>query len=310
MAVAFEDFGTMVGGAGVSSIAVPFTGNESVNDILILQIVGWGTSISYTTPDGWNTLSSVLSSDSPATFWRRCDGNETGTVTVEFSGAQNVAAQMSRWSGCITTGTPYESLTSSGLVTDNKFDIPSIDTLGDNRLAVSFIERFQVITEGVPTDYTQEFDNNSGTYQSQCFGYSQFIASASTVAADTFTASSSGNYHITTFAFIPAVTGAISGTSSITFSESATIEKMMFISGSSSISFSEQSQLKGINYIQGNTSMDFQSSGSIYDILGMISEIISFDSEIKNLISFKSKIRTVVEFDSEIRNLIEFNSKI
>ncbi len=201
----FEEVGAYVGGTSVTTIDVPYTGGESNNDIVFLQLSGWGSNVGYNTPSGWTILSEVpsISLDSPIVFWRRCNGTESGSQTVTWTASQNATGIMSRWSGCKTSGDPFEALTDTPLLNASVYTVPSITTLGDTRLAVCLIERYGNTNSGSPSDYTKSFEEQYVAGSSVWYGLSQQIATASVVAADSFTAFSTGNYHTTNFALIP-----------------------------------------------------------------------------------------------------------
>lgn len=110
----YEGSGAMVGTIN-NNLDVPFPSGIEENNILILQI---GTNQppgnAIDVPSGFTLmLQNYTGSMGYAMFWKRAAGTETGNLTVSKNDfITSHYGVMSRYSGCVETGTPYTDLTS------------------------------------------------------------------------------------------------------------------------------------------------------------------------------------------------------
>lgn len=115
MAATYAGTGGIVAGQD-SGVAVPFPTTVNLNDILFLVMMD-ADDDSFIIPLGWTFLviQSVNTNLSYSIFWKRADGTESGTVQCdsELSAGSLVAGIMYRFSGCITSGDPYETVSQS-----------------------------------------------------------------------------------------------------------------------------------------------------------------------------------------------------
>jgi hypothetical protein len=182
---AYESKGTFSSASSSTTIDVSYPSTVNANDILFIKILIFGTQTA-TTPTNWNLLhGESLSPRSSYTFWKRATGSESGSETVTISSSGNITGNMTRYSGCITTGTPYEDLTAQNRQSGSTATIPEMDTTGVERLAIGLLIIESDETVGSPTDYTEEYQESPAGFSSTYADYSQQIATASTVSSDT-----------------------------------------------------------------------------------------------------------------------------
>ena len=108
----------------------------AADDILIMQVFMRANQFIPDTVTGWTRMSYANSSFSGATFWRRATGSESGTINVSTYAASDVDnyAVMYRFSGCVTTGNPYEENGGSTQANSAAVAIASMTTAGTYRL--------------------------------------------------------------------------------------------------------------------------------------------------------------------------------
>ena len=94
-------------GNGGINCDYPETVNEG--DILIIQIVATNNDSEFSA-SGFTLIGQNLGSDySAGWLWRRATGSESGQIYVNATGSHvDLYVVMSRFSGCMETGTPYE----------------------------------------------------------------------------------------------------------------------------------------------------------------------------------------------------------
>lgn len=196
---------------GTTSVAVPHPSGISANDILIMQIniqdaASGGGQTAYA-PSGWTKADSVKSANNAAyIFWKRADGTETGNLTVTGSAdVDDMKGIMSRWSGCITDGTPYESLANGGFITSNTMISQQITTLNLNRLAVCFDNIFDDVSAGAMTNYAEIYDTNTllGSPDATFVCNTLDVVIAEVVASDTGTVTDTDIHVVFTLALKP-----------------------------------------------------------------------------------------------------------
>ena len=100
-------------------------GNASIN-----ALAGWTQVIEET----------LVNDDTARLLWKRLDGTESGTVTVNFSETTNTgvaSAVISVWRGCLRTGDPFEGAAKSSQTATTSHVGPSVTTTGPNRRVVN-----------------------------------------------------------------------------------------------------------------------------------------------------------------------------
>jgi len=136
----YEDNGGMATGTDAGA-AASYPGTVNADDILIAVCTDEDGD-TWTTPSGWTAIrSSNVSAFSTATFWKRATGSESGTETfnTQLTDGSVVTATIFRFSGCVTSGTPFEADTVwNSTVKTNTATIQDITTLDTERLCISF----------------------------------------------------------------------------------------------------------------------------------------------------------------------------
>ena len=164
----------------------------NAGDILICQL-GDQDGDSFVLPAGWYEIFQDGSSGNwtQAYFWYRCDGTETSSTNWDFlslllSGS-GTAGVISRWSGCATTGVPYESV--AGIAV-SQMTAPKLlavrPTTADDSLAVAFVSMEDNTGYSGASNFTEAYDLSStlgGDMELMCF-YQQ-VTTSTPVPGDT-----------------------------------------------------------------------------------------------------------------------------
>lgn len=136
--------GGLATGTGFNVIP-SFPSTVNLNDIAIMLVMDadGDTFGNPTGVTGWTriTADGTNSNMSYDVWWLRCDGTEDSapvTCTSVSNAGQLVTGVISTFSGCVTTGIPYEILSESGIVraTENPFAVGSTTYI--DRLACGF----------------------------------------------------------------------------------------------------------------------------------------------------------------------------
>ncbi len=195
--------GTGYGASG--TVDADYMGTIDAEDTLFL-ISCTNSNQTFTTPSGWILVGTNASSILSSSIWQKeATGSETGSVTVNNSGSGDSFAIIVRFSGCITSGVPYEALVISAPQNTDIIPISEITTLGGNRLAIAFYMFFDFLNPGNPSTYTERFFDGTTSGTDVIFALaSQEIATAQTVSADSCTMSRAVDTTTYTMALIPA----------------------------------------------------------------------------------------------------------
>lgn len=171
----YEDNGGIVAASFTGNLNIPFPATVNSNDILIACISIYSSGGSFTPPSGWVSIH-IDGGGSLATevFWLRADGTESGTTLFvgDPSMNQGISGIIYRYSGCVTSGTPYEQLTSSGAIDFvNNITHSNIVSLGNERLGVIFLNSSTQTTavDGGTTGYTE--NSNQGATSIRSFNF-------------------------------------------------------------------------------------------------------------------------------------------
>jgi len=112
----YEDNGGIWGFVSNSTNAY-YPGTVNENDILIIQMMSANGNDDHVTPSGFTKITSIAQSTNAtySWYWKRATGSETGSVICIRGSSDGIfAVVMSRWSGAVTTGTPFEAETALG----------------------------------------------------------------------------------------------------------------------------------------------------------------------------------------------------
>lgn len=307
----YEDRGAFnaYGGSSTNDVAYPTTVNS--NDILVIIILAFGNRTA-TTPTNWNALASTSDSRSVFTFWKRATGSESGNETVTISSSVNSTSIMMRFSGCITTGTPYESLVNGGGVDDNTQDTGELTTTGIDRLASAIHVISTEYTPTTPTGYTTEFNEIQGAFDTSMTLFTQEQLTAGTVSAEAATTVAGSLRFMQTFALIPIAAAGndlITGTISTDSTVSALIKADGKLIGNLNTSTSETANLKGFAALIGGINTSSLVSGLIKGkglLIGAISTLSALSADIKG----KAKLIGSIATSSTLSGLLALAANI
>ena len=188
----YEDNGGMFA-EGAFSVDVDCPATVNVNDILIASLLDADDDAFSAPPSGWAKIKDFTSMSTASTviFWKRADGTEDGT-TVTFrsnkTAGNGVYGVISRFSGCVTTGSPWDHELSNAVQQGTTVTVYGTTTQGNYGLAVSFIIVEDDVSISTVTDYTEEW------YLTSTFGgdaamklQTQQVPTATTLANQTAT---------------------------------------------------------------------------------------------------------------------------
>lgn len=178
-APAFADKGTAANTAAADNVNVTCPATVNANDILIIHALT-KDNIEINTPSGFTAVGARNQGTSLRSewFWKRADGTEDGaTINVSrASGTTNLLfAQVYRFTGCVTTGDPYEGHAATGDAT-NPVDPADCTTTA--------VDRLIVVLTAVEDDLITAGDFTGGT------------ATVAEVAEDATATGTDGNLHV------------------------------------------------------------------------------------------------------------------
>ena len=120
---------------------------ELYKDEILIALVGqYSGAISSTPPTGWNHIYNTYDSLwGRGLFWKRATGNESGLVSFNTPSAKSATAGiMYRFSGCATSGVPFD-ISNTTTISSNFnsfFTVPATTTTLSNNLVTLFINAF------------------------------------------------------------------------------------------------------------------------------------------------------------------------
>lgn len=140
----------------------------SAGDILIVHWYEEGTATTVTPPSGWVEIGTGTASTGSVhrhrLFWKRAVGGESGSVAFSHSSLY-CGGYMSRWTGCIATGTPFETQGGSANAgsSSSSTSAPAVSDItdGPNRLLVYCAMSFSGGTWTPPSGFTERNDTNT-----------------------------------------------------------------------------------------------------------------------------------------------------
>lgn len=161
----FEQSGTSATSL-VATLAIPFPTTVNADDILVVQILRRNAGLTYLVPTGWTEIYQSTSTTAGSAFWKRATGSESGSETFTYDdGGTNTDLNfgvMHRFSGCVTTGTPYEDNQNQGSSSQVTHDILAMTSTATNRLAIGLVyvgDNRSIVTDVV--DYTNRFSEKT-----------------------------------------------------------------------------------------------------------------------------------------------------
>lgn len=169
-----------------SSFTVPWPAGHQQYDIALLYVCTHYILGAHTinVPSGFTLINDVdLGSSHGALFWRRLDGTESGSVTIDpvpashSSSTSDYFASLAVYRGCKLTGTPYESnVGAARSSTENIGAIGStiLEVVGPDRLYINhYTVREAADTTPAPditvgSGFTQRVNTTTGTNHRHC----------------------------------------------------------------------------------------------------------------------------------------------
>jgi hypothetical protein len=116
---------TAQGSATATTSATVTLPTTAADDILIVTVINGGANAAPTLTTGTFTLDTSLAligtgggwtSGWGGTYWVRCTGNHSGETIISSGNTDSCAVLVGRYSGCITTGNPYDTNISDATV--------------------------------------------------------------------------------------------------------------------------------------------------------------------------------------------------
>lgn len=160
---AWKANGTVGAATSGTTVSCPVATN-SVGDILIAQLICRGSTTAFSMPAGWTEITQfTVDTHRVGLFWRRATASESApTVTNAGRTSTNLlAAQMSSWSGCKTTGTPYEAVATASSAS-GVMNGAAVTTTGARRLATQFWVRGANSASAPDGEWTERLDQGTG----------------------------------------------------------------------------------------------------------------------------------------------------
>lgn len=138
-------------------------------------------------------------------WWYRVSGSPPTMPSVDHADIDNqIAAQVFAYSGCITTGTPWEDADSTGNASQTSLPGVAVTTSGPDRLVVEFFFENDDRTSAPDTGWTENSESTiAGPPDVAIFADSIVKASAGTQTAPTRTIALAEDYAVIGFALLP-----------------------------------------------------------------------------------------------------------
>jgi hypothetical protein len=201
------------------TITLPTT---AADDILILTVNNGGANAALTLTTGTFTLDTSLAlvgagggwaTGWGGTYWVRCTGNHTGETIIATGATDSCSALVQRFSGCITTGNPYDTNISEATVAAGaNCALAAFTTTVAETLVVYAVSRDDNIAATTPTaggvamgnlaDATSTGGADSGSAMASL---AQAGAGTTGAFSMTFAAGTNTGKRATAFALVPPV---------------------------------------------------------------------------------------------------------
>jgi hypothetical protein len=165
----FGAIGTAVTYATRTNTLVPVPAGTAANDVVVVYIYQDNATLQVITPPAGFTeivFNPQLQTTGPQRFqiwWKRLTAADTGTYTFSH-GSSHTEAVAVRYTGAVTTGTPYELL-QFGIQNITSTTLPSLSgtTSGPDRLLIYAATSYQTVDFTPPTGFTERLDTDDLT---------------------------------------------------------------------------------------------------------------------------------------------------
>lgn len=210
---------TAQGSATATTAATVTLPTTAANDILIITAINGGANTAVTMTTGTYNGSAITAIGSGAgwtsgwgaTYWSRCTGNHSGQTIILTGATDSCSLQVVRYSGCITTGNPYDTNISQATVAAGaNMALAAFTTVVDDGLVVLCAAVDDNLLSTLPTKNAVAMNNLATAASSG--GADSHVASADLAQATpgttgafalTFGAGTNQGKRATAFALIP-----------------------------------------------------------------------------------------------------------
>lgn len=154
----FVAVGTKASAAG--TLSVPYYAGVAANHIALIIAAGYND-VTFGEISGWNSETQVNSIGMHAkVYWKRLTGGESGSESITGATSNANHAVMLGFSGCTTSGTPYEDFQSNSSDGSTSNTSDSTTTTGPNRLLVRFYtDEAGGISTTPPASWTERYED-------------------------------------------------------------------------------------------------------------------------------------------------------
>lgn len=167
---AYAASGTYLNGDNQTSAVLAIPSGTVANSLLIAVLFLGDVPTALPSCTGWTHVegSTVVLDNSTdhnmAVMWHRATGSESGTYTFTWTGSPWRAGQMHRYEGAATSGTPFDSPTSTAVSSGGTSTSPSvtITTAGADRLLLHAMSNWSGGTYTAPTGFTKRQQGDFG----------------------------------------------------------------------------------------------------------------------------------------------------
>lgn len=143
------------------TLSIPYYAGHDSGHIGLIFVAGYndvtfGAATGYTAETQVNHASGMRC----RLYWRRLDGSESANVSITGATSNANIGVMLGFSGCVSTGTPYEDYGSvTGDVASSLVTSGATTTAGNNRLLVRAYSHEMGVGTSPPGSWTERFDD-------------------------------------------------------------------------------------------------------------------------------------------------------
>lgn len=153
-----------VGAVTTGTTVSPAVPTYAEFDIITAILFCRGSASPFSMPAGWDEIAQIaVGADMVAFFQRRATASESAPLVTNAGRTSTnlLAAQLTTWSGCKRTGTPYEALGQNSSASGVLRGTPVLPT-GDGRLCAQLWARTVNSASGPSGPWTENLDQGTG----------------------------------------------------------------------------------------------------------------------------------------------------